>query len=112
MFGIGPGQFARYAARAVPVDAVVLPERPHSFPLALAVAGGLPALACFGAALGLLVWAICRPIGGSGPETEERQITAVRRTREGRDAGPVDAALERLKVGAAGEDNLDQIAAV
>src|SRR5207247_2113722 len=68
VFGVGPGQFARYAARAVPADAVVLPERPHSFPLALAVAGGLPALGCFVAALGLLVWAIRRPIGGSGPE--------------------------------------------
>ena len=41
-----------------------------------------------------------------GPETEGRQIASVRRTREGRDQSKADAALDALKAGAAGDDNL------
>ena len=41
-----------------------------------------------------------------GPETEERQVATVRRTREGRDGEAAERALEQLKAGAGGDDNL------
>jgi methylmalonyl-CoA mutase, N-terminal domain len=41
-----------------------------------------------------------------GPETEERQIAAIRATREGRAQPAVEGALEALKAGAVGDDNL------
>jgi hypothetical protein len=73
VFGVGPGQFARYAARALPADAVALPERPHSFPLTLAAAGGLPALTCFVAAVGLFVGAVRRPAAPPPADAAERK---------------------------------------
>ncbi len=41
-----------------------------------------------------------------GPETEGRQIAAVRKVRSGRDHGRVEAALERLRGAARTEENL------
>jgi methylmalonyl-CoA mutase N-terminal domain/subunit len=41
-----------------------------------------------------------------GPETEERQIAAVRKMREARRQAVAETALEQLKAGAAGDDNL------
>ncbi len=41
-----------------------------------------------------------------GPETEGRQIAAVRTTREGRDHEAAERSLEALKAGASGDDNL------